>query len=303
VGWDEPLSEAHARTWGAWLESLKHLCEVKIARQFFAGTPDLPSKTQLHVFCDASRIGYGVVVYLRAEIDGRVELAFVAGKARVAPVKQLQTIPKLELTAATTAVRLARFVLHEMSLKLPVIYHSDSQVVLSFVKSEDRRFPVFVANRVQLIREFSDPSDWRYVPSSLNPADQASRGLNAADIANSEWLSGPKFLLTDEAQWPLMQPIDASKIVEVGQVQLNAIEVKESGPEVKSPSDRLIEHYSSWGRLRRAVVYYRKFAQWLYARGQSLHWFRMQQISALRNPRSLRTFRIECFCTSMSCSP
>lgn len=38
-----------------------------------------------------------------------------------------------------------------------VIFYTDSKVVLGYVKNETRRFRAYVANRVQLIRDASEP--------------------------------------------------------------------------------------------------------------------------------------------------
>lgn len=55
---------------------------------------------QLHHFSDASEYGYGTISYLKLEsISKEVNIAFMVGKSRVAPVKQT-TIHRLELTAA-----------------------------------------------------------------------------------------------------------------------------------------------------------------------------------------------------------
>ena len=45
------------------------------------------------------------------------------------------------------------------------------------LRNDTKRFHVYVANRVQEIRNRSNVSDWNYVPK-LNPADDASRGIN-----------------------------------------------------------------------------------------------------------------------------
>ena len=56
------------------------------------------------------------------------------------------------------------------------------------------RFHTFVANRVQEIRDATDPLSWQYVESNENPAD-ASRGLEAKDIVHgSSWINGQMFL-------------------------------------------------------------------------------------------------------------
>ncbi len=54
----------------------------------------------LHGFSDASERAYAGVVYLRmSESEGRVHVALVMLKTKVAPIKQI-TIPRLELCGA-----------------------------------------------------------------------------------------------------------------------------------------------------------------------------------------------------------
>ena len=116
-------------------------------------------------------------------------------KARVTPLKAV-TIPRLELTAALVSVKVASLIKKELTLRISrEIFWSDSKVVLSYISNDSRRFHVFVANRVQEIRDKTDPRQWAYVRSSENPADYASRGLYAREILNNElWWSGPKYL-------------------------------------------------------------------------------------------------------------
>ena len=76
-----------------------------------------------------------------------------------------------------------------------VTFYTDSIVVLGYINSESRRFYVYVANRVQLIRKISSPSQWRYVDTSENPAaDLATRSLSAQNLAASGWMTGPSIL-------------------------------------------------------------------------------------------------------------
>ena len=44
---------------------------------------------------------------------------------------------------------------------------------------------------IDRIKNSSNPKQWNYVPSLLNPADDATRGINAENLAGSKWLNGP----------------------------------------------------------------------------------------------------------------
>ena len=77
-------------------------------------------------------------------------------------------------------------------------FRSDSKLVLSYINNEARRFHVYVANRVQQIRDLSQPTAWMYVESDENPADDATRGLTTGEVmVKSRWLTGLEFLWKD----------------------------------------------------------------------------------------------------------
>ena len=148
---------------------------------------------QLHHFCDASTVGYGQCSYLRlVDLNDKVHCSLVMAKSRVAPVKQV-TIPRLELSAAVLSVRISNFLRRELKYKdVEEYFWTDSTVVLGYINSNAKRFHVFVANRIQQIRDYTNPDQWRYVSSETNPADYASRGLKAEKLkANETWFDGP----------------------------------------------------------------------------------------------------------------
>ena len=87
--------------------------------------------------------------------QGNVHCALLLSKARVNPLKKT-TIPRLELTAATVAVRLSKVIERELDYQVDCIYFwTDSQSVLKYLYNVSTRFHTFVANRVSLIREAS----------------------------------------------------------------------------------------------------------------------------------------------------
>lgn len=113
----------------------------------------------------------------------------------MAPIKET-TIPRLELSAAVVAARLERMIRNESDIKFDSsTFWTDSTCVLSYLSSTNKRFKTFVANRAAAIRATSSPSQWKYVDSAKNPADDVSRGLSAeALLENQRWLTGPEFL-------------------------------------------------------------------------------------------------------------
>ena len=160
-------------------------------------------EVQLHIFCDASTEAYGACAYLRTPAEGKYKAILIMGKSRVRPLKQV-TVPRLELQAAVTGVRVASQIRRELNMSFSKeVFWTDSQVVLACINNKRKRFKTYFANRLTEIHEKSDPDHWRYVPSKDNPADLASRGMTAVPGESmKKWLDGPALLSTAEEHWP-----------------------------------------------------------------------------------------------------
>ena len=168
VGWDEEIDPHLLERWQAWRETLSSLESLTIPRCYFRDQND-GITTQLHIFADASELGFGAVGYLRREYPDRVDTSFVMAKSRVAALKFV-TIPRMELCAAVMAVRLGSLIREE--LKIPIeqtTFWSDSTTVLSWINSTSFRFHTYVGNRLGEILKSSQPDYWLYVPGASNP--------------------------------------------------------------------------------------------------------------------------------------
>ncbi|XP_070851451.1 uncharacterized protein [Drosophila suzukii] len=78
-----------------------------------------------------------------------------------------------------------------------------SEIVLYWLKTSSKRIKTFVAQGLGEIQELTNSSEWRHVPSKLNPADKATK-ISSFDFSSNElWLTGPPFLRKSQDQWSL----------------------------------------------------------------------------------------------------
>ncbi|XP_047504423.1 uncharacterized protein LOC125049318 [Pieris napi] len=203
LDWDDPVPTEINNVWQQMIGSLNSLLTVNVPRFALCASP---ISTELHCFVDASQNAYAACLYLRSvDPKGIISTALLCAKTRVSPIKPL-TIPRLELCAALLGARLTAKVTSALRCDIDCTYYwSDSTITLAWINSQPQLLKAFVCNRVNEIRELSAQSlsSWRYVPTAINPADMASRGLEPSNLSKSDlWWRGPSFLLSQETEWP-----------------------------------------------------------------------------------------------------
>ena len=91
--WDDILPDDIVTKFLGWSSELGTLSEIRIPRSYFQQKVE---PLELHIFGDSSQDVFSAVAFLRGKVisgdDSSTEIAFVFGKARVAPMKAL-TIP------------------------------------------------------------------------------------------------------------------------------------------------------------------------------------------------------------------
>ena len=254
LGWDEEIPERDFNRWQDWLADLPKLESYVIDRCIKPREFGEVTNAELHHFSDASEIGYGAVSYLRiTNSDGEVHCCLMMAKSRLTPIKPVTT-PRMELSAAVVATRLDTILRRELGIDIKInrsYFWTENDVV--------KIFQTFVAKRVASIRNVSVPSQWRYVDTKTNPADDTSRGLSADHlIASKRWHKAPEFLWGPEEDWPKRPSC-------MGNVEDNDPEVKRSArsfgteaqTEVKEATtvDDIIKQFSSWRQLKKTVAW------------------------------------------------
>lgn len=201
LDWDDEVPEEFCKNWLSLTKEFAIMSLITIPRRALA---ENPNNVELHCFVDASQHAYAACIYLRSEnTNVGITVKLLCSKARVAPIAPT-TIPRLELCATLLGARLCSKVLQ--SLRSNVIRKylwTDSTVVLGWLKTPTRDLKVFVCNRVNEIHELTNGFSFNHVPTDMNPADMASRGVSPKRLQSSTlWWDGPAFLSQDKPNWP-----------------------------------------------------------------------------------------------------
>ncbi|XP_013402959.1 uncharacterized protein LOC106168462 [Lingula anatina] len=258
-GWDEGLTARLENQWSDWLSQLQYLNTFRIPRCL--NPLDVKFKAaQLHHFSDASECAYGAISYLRLTTEDATHVGILMAKSRLAPLKG-STVPRLELAGAVEAMRLDKLLRQELELTLEEsVFWTDSTIVLWYLQNEGKRFQTYVANRVSRILAHTKPVQWRYVPTSQNPADDASRGMTAEElVSSSRWVHGPDFLKLSHSQWPQQPAFKCTELEKIAEVKRNPV-VYSTKSDVDS-TNTLLNYYSSWFKLKKAIAWMLRLKQ------------------------------------------
>ncbi|XP_069988601.1 uncharacterized protein [Penaeus vannamei] len=181
-GWDEPLPIKLEEQWGRWLADLPEIKRFNVPRCFNPTALTIKKAQNFIIFQMLLNMGF--------------------------------TIPRLELAGPLEAVRLDKILTKELEIPLEIsVYWVDSQIVLWYLNSSDKRFQTYVANRCE------------------------------------------------EHNWPVQPLFRCSELEEF--LELKASPVVCS---IKSKADhtcKLLNYYSSWFKMMKAVAWYIRLKHFL----------------------------------------
>ena len=266
LDWDDPLPAELKEPWGRWIADLEKMKDLSVSRCLKPKGTVIQS-AQLHHFSDASELAYGAASYPRLICsDGTIQVHLMMAKSRLTPLKG-STIPRLELAGALEAVRLDRILRKELDMELrPSQFWTDSTIVLWYVNHTEKRFQTYVANRVAKILSHTKATQWRHVPTELNPGDDASRGLAADELLTDDrWKHGPGFLKEDSHRWPQTPSLNSDECEKQAELKrpvqayaTGSMKTQMDAPDDSFGAGKLLLYHSSWFRLRKAVAWHRR---------------------------------------------
>ena len=259
--WDDELPQDMVQKFLVWSADLPKLENIKIPRSCFSGPFD---NIELHMFDDSSQDIFRAVAFLRARVktptgQKETELAFVLGKARVAPMK-VMAVPKLELQAALLAARLKREIIQALTVTVNQVFMwTDSTTILQWINSNEKQL-IFVANRVCEILEYTSVDQWNHVATKDNPADAGTRGMSAEILQLSSWVESPHFLTNSRFPFVLNKyvinniKLGVNQAVTIEDTVSVATSVKKQTTPV--PSIFPFDKFSSYQKYLRIAAYF-----------------------------------------------
>ena len=204
--WDEAISGENCATWNLLKRDLEGLSDVAFPR--YSLSEDLP--TDLYLFSDASREGYGYVAYAVQEGQS----GYLLAKTKVAPQKS-KSLPTLELMGALLAYRgVLDLVKTYRKMKINKVFVAcDAQIVISWILSKNVKTKnIYARNRILDVHAVQDELKTKYkinimlkyIATDQNPADLLTRGIPIDKFKQNLafWLKGPKFIQSKNVVWP-----------------------------------------------------------------------------------------------------
>ncbi|XP_053686921.1 uncharacterized protein LOC128736463 [Sabethes cyaneus] len=251
--WDRPLPSRLQSEWKQFHGTLDVITNVRIPR--FVSLVNAAT-IQLHFFSDASEKAYGACCYVRSESAGIVRVHLLTSKSKVVHLSKPQTIPRLELCAASLSASLFKKVEHSLKIShsAQVYFWTDSLTVLQWLRCSPSRWKTFVANRVSSIQATTEAYTWNHVAGMCNPADAISRGVNPSEILDHPlWWHGPQWLSLPPTQWPVTD-LPAPNPIVMPEARSNVVAIPVVSTD-KPFAEELFSRFSSFTKLRRTIAY------------------------------------------------
>lgn len=244
---DQSIPEAIENEFRNYNDTLHTIHTIKISRHICSKSAE---EYHLDSFSDASEKPYGSCIYIKSiNRDGSSQVALIAAKSRVAPVKQI-TLPRLELCGAVLLAQLAERVCNALDITFNKKYFwTDFQITLAWIKASSSRWKTFVANRVE-VQRLTEPQNWFQVSTKENPVYLISRGLLPQLLENHPlWWQGPQFLLEDIK-------IEFSPLESVNIPEEKSVAIVSCSTQVDYS---ILSRYSDFNKLVNVVAYCGRF--------------------------------------------
>ena len=192
LGWDEILPPEFVHRFESISMHIEQLEAITIPRCYcYNVVTDPIDCVEIHSFSDASGRMYGACVYLRFRLrSNQFRTTLVTGKAKIIDANKEVTVPRAELNGVVLMCDVFSIILGSLKREYQIekyYFWTDSSIVHCWVKNGHKEYKPYVQKRLEKIRRvIKGEAEWMLVPSKMNPADLATRGVTPENLATSE---------------------------------------------------------------------------------------------------------------------
>ena len=215
--WDDELPQDMVQSFLVWSADLPKLENIKIPRSYFSGPFD---NIELHMFGDSSQ---DILASPCKNTYGRRKnRACVCFRESARGANESNDCPKTRITSSSIcrSTEKGNYTSTYVTVN-QVFMWTDSTTVLQWINSNEKQ-PIFVANRVCEILEYTSVDQWNHVATKDNPADAGTRGMSAEVLQLSSWVNGQHFLTN--SKFPFVPNKDVINNIKLGVNQAVVIE-------------------------------------------------------------------------------
>ena len=224
LGWKDKLNDKQKEDWKQIVNLYKINANSCFSR-LVSVTPE--GKHTLHMFTDASDIGYAGAAYVSTVgVSPTSKLLCAKSKLKGANVKS--TIPKLELSGIIFGLEILDKILNISNKTFPfesIHLWSDAKVPLSWICSKTEHSLQYISNRTKKAKALISKYNIKlhYIESENNPADLLTKGFDKIYYELPIWMEGPNCIRQDV--FPIFKEVEFEAEVEKPQqdIYVNAV--------------------------------------------------------------------------------
>ncbi|KAJ0173857.1 hypothetical protein K1T71_011006 [Dendrolimus kikuchii] len=257
VDWDDMVPTEIECAWNHFITTMSCLDQIRIPRYIMS---ECSYEHELHIFTDASQDAYGACAYVRSYSNDLMNVTshLLCAKSKVAPIKTVCTVPRLELCGAVLGARLYKKIIKSLRMTFTRIYFwTDSTIVMGWIRMSPHSLKTFVQNRVSQINEITGDAPWLHIKSEDNPADIVSRGMNLGELKhNKMWWHGPAFLQNSKITYKTNFALEINQLPELKPQASVSLLCNKSNSTISILD---VNRFSSFNRMRRSAAYVLRF--------------------------------------------
>ena len=147
------------------------------------------------------------MIYLRfVSKSGLIKTSLATSKAKVLSCTSTMNIPRADINSVLLMDVESKNICLCLQSVYPIsnfYFWTDSSIFLCWINNTKTVCKRYVQYRLIRIHELIDGENLLLVPSKMNPADIATRGLTPLQlVGNMFWGHGPEFLTLPKTSWP-----------------------------------------------------------------------------------------------------